>query len=211
MLGLLALILSSQGFCAEDAGTYRRADANGAANPWTGSLSGYYFALPRGQDYAVGIGAANRGALRVEARYNYENIGAGSVFAGWTLSAGERLSFQVTPMLGAVFGTTRGVAPGLEMSAQYARFDFYFEGEYVFDLRNGRDSFFYAWSELAGKPLNWLRTGLVAQRTSIEQSDRSLQLGGFIQFSLPLANLAVYLFNPGTRDWFAASGLELRF
>lgn len=209
LLGLLAVLSPVQACGGEYAGT--RAQADPTATPWSYSLSGYYFALPSASDYMVGIAAANRGPLHLETRYNYENIDAGSVFAGWTFTAGERLRVSVTPMVGVVFGTTRGIAPGVEMSAQAAPFDFYFEGEYVFDRRGGSESFFYAWSELAATPIKWLRTGFVAQRTVIDQGGRDLQLGGFLQLLSSRVSLAAYLFNPGSSDWFLATGLELRF
>jgi len=211
VLGLLALLIFSTEVKAEGAGHYQPQDASGPTGRWAYSLSGYYFALPDGSDYLVSIATANRGALRFEARYNYENIDAGSVFAGWTFTTGETISLSVTPMLGAVVGTTRGVAPGVEISVTHGPFDFYFEGEYVFDFDNRSDSFFYAWSEVAAKPIHWLRGGLVAQRTSIEQSDRDIQLGGFAQILIGPASFGVYVFNPGTSDWFTATSLELRF
>jgi hypothetical protein len=211
LLGLLTMLASSRGFGGEPAIGQTQAAATAAATPWAYSLSGYYFALPNASDYFVGIAAANRGPLRLEARYNYENIDAGSVFAGWNVAAGERLRISVTPMLGLVFGTTRGIAPGVEIGVQAAPFDFYFEGEYVFDWRGARESFFYAWSELAATPVAWLRTGFVAQRTAIDQSDRELQLGGFVQLLLGRINLGAYLFNPGSSDWFFATGVELGF
>ena len=100
LLGLLAVLSPVQACGGEYAGTRAhagtRAQADPTATPWSYSLSGYYFALPNASDYMVGIAAANRGPLHLEARYNYENIDAGSVFAGWTLATGERLPVSVT-------------------------------------------------------------------------------------------------------------------
>lgn len=211
VLGLLAVLSTTQARGSEQVAARMQDAAAAVVTPWSYSLNGYYFALPNASDYMVGIATANRGALHVEARYNYENIDAGSVFAGWNFTAGERLKISVTPMLGVVFGTTRGIAPGLEIGVELASLDFYFEGEYVFDWRSGSESFFYAWSELATRPVDWLRAGFVAQRTAIEQSNRDLQLGGFLQLLLGRANLGAYLFNPGSSDWFLAMGVELRY
>lgn len=209
VVGLLLVLTSGQTFGGE--ATPSPAETNRAA-AWTTSVSGYYFAYPKASDYFVGIASANRDALHLEARWNYENIDAGSVFVGWNFAAGEWLKVSVTPLLGMVFGTTRGIAPGVELAAVAAPFDFYFEGEYVFDWRGGSESFFYAWSELAVTPLDWLRTGLVAQRTVTNQSDRNLQRGGFCQVLFHRrANVAVYFFNPGSSDWYVATGIELRF
>ncbi len=208
---LLVLLVGLTDATAADPGRTEQSNGSTAADRWTYSVSAYYFAFPHESDYWVGLATANRDALHLQARYNYENINAGSIFAGWTFAAGESFSVSVTPIVGAVFGTTQGVAPGAQVAAAYRSFDFYFEGEYVFDVQNRGNSYFYAWTELAAKPVEWLRGGFVGQRTSINQSDRSIQLGGFAQLLFGRTSFGVYLFNPGSTDWFAATSLELRF
>jgi hypothetical protein len=208
---LLVFLVGLTDATAADPGRTEQSNGSTAADRWTYSVSAYYFAFPHESDYWVGLATANRDALHLQARYNYENINAGSIFAGWTFAAGETFSVSVTPIVGAVFGTTQGVAPGAQVAAAYRSFDFYFEGEYVFDVQNRGNSYFYAWTELAAKPVEWLRGGFVGQRTSINQSDRSIQLGGFAQLLFGRTSFGVYLFNPGSTDWFAATSLELRF
>jgi hypothetical protein len=53
--------------------------------------------------------------------------------------------------------------PGLEASVAWGRFDFYVEAEYVRDSSERTDSYFYAWSELGFRPVEWLRVGLSGQ------------------------------------------------
>ena len=208
---LVVLLIGSGDARAADPARVEQRDLSAPAERWTYAVSAYYFAFPHESDYWVGLATANRGDLHLQARYNYENINAGSIFAGWTFAAGETFSVSLTPIVGAVFGTTRGVAPGAQVAAAWRSFDFYWEGEYVFDVQNRGNSYFYAWTELAAKPVEWLRGGFVGQRTSINQSDRSIQLGGFAQLLFGRTSFGVYLFNPGSTDWFAATSLELRF
>ena len=47
------------------------------------------------------------------ARYNYENLETGSVWVGYNLSGGEKLEWELTPMLGGVFGNTTRHRSGL--------------------------------------------------------------------------------------------------
>jgi hypothetical protein len=75
----------------------------------------------------------------------------------------------------------QGIAPGFEVSVAYGAVDFYTEAEYVHDSKVGEDSFTYAWSELGFSPRNWLRLGVVGQRTRVYQSDRDIQRGVFGQ------------------------------
>jgi hypothetical protein len=86
----------------------------------------------------------------------------------------------------------------------------YGENEYVVDLNNREDSFFYNWSELTLAPADWFRFGLVTQRTRVYQSDREIQRGVLAGVSFKHANVTGYVFNPDkdTRFVFA---VELTF
>ena len=104
--------------------------------------------------------------------------------------------FPFTPILGAVFGETQGIAPGFKASAAYGIVDFYVEAEVLRDSKVRDDSFTYAWSELGFSPAKWLRFGIVGQRTRAYQSDRDIQRGGFAQFISGKVTLGLYVFNP---------------
>jgi hypothetical protein len=78
----------------------------------------------------------------------------------------------------------------------YGKVDFYTEAEYMHDLDVEEDSFTYAWSELGVTPLPWLRFGIVGQRSRAYESDREIQRGGFVQFTLGKVTLGTYVFNP---------------
>ena len=110
---------------------------------------------------------ADRGWLHLEARYNYEALDTGSAWIGYNFSVGEKLNLEFTPMLGAVFGKTTGVAPGYEFTLSWRKLQLYSEGEYVFDTGDSAASFFYKWSELTLAPVDWFRFGLVVQRTKV--------------------------------------------
>ena len=164
-----------------------------------------YYSPPDQSNFLLGIATADRGSLHLEARYNYEALDTGSLFAGWKFSGGDTLTYELTPILGAVFGATQGIAPGFEASVAYGIVDYYIEAEYLYDLEVQEDSYTYAWSELGFSPLKWLRFGLVGQRTRVYSSDRDIQRGGFAQLMLGKTTLGFYVFNPddsarSTRD-----------
>jgi len=50
----------------------------------------------------------------------------------------------------------------------------------------------------ASPPLEWLRFGLVGQRTRVYNSDRDIQRGGFAQLLFGKATLGFYVFIPTT-------------
>jgi len=163
---------------------------------WTFSATGMYYSLRDQSDFLLVTAAAERGPLHFEARHNYEALDSSSLFAGWKFSGGESLTYSLTPILGVVFGATQGVAPGFEVSAAYGMVDFYTEAEYMYDTKVKEDSFTYAWSELGFSPRNWLRLGLVGQRTRLYQTDRDFQRGVFGQAVLGDVTVGLYVFNP---------------
>lgn len=191
---LAALLLPALAGAAPDSG---EAPSPQAHTPgWDFSATGMYYSPPDEDNFLLVIATADRESLHLEARHNYEALDTSSLFAGWTFSGGNALTYELTPILGAVFGDTQGIAPGFEASLAYGITDFYIEAEYLYDFDNHEDSYTYAWSELGFSPLEWLRFGLVGQRTRVYQSDRDIQRGGFAQLMLGKATLGFYVFNP---------------
>jgi hypothetical protein len=177
----------------------------------SGSVTGFYYAMRDQPDFGVGVASINRGALHLEARYNYEARDAGSAFLGWKFSGGDTVTFEFTPIAGVLFGAARGAIPGFEASVAYRSLDAYIEAEYVYDSENHSDSYYYAWSEVGWKPVEWLRVGLAGQRTRVVQSSRDLQRGLFAQVMVAKATLSVYVFNPDTGSRYAIVALGLQF
>ncbi|MGO4763327.1 hypothetical protein AB4120_12345 [Cupriavidus sp. 2KB_3] len=182
-----------------------------ASAEWALSAFGYWN-VPRGGDnYASGIFTADRSQLHLEARTGYEARHAHSAFVGWTFSVGEAIKLDATPIIGVVVGDVSGGIAGLEARVTAGRFDGYVEFEYVNDWRGRESSYAYAWSELAYRPFEWLRLGLVAQRTRAYGGDRDLQRGGFFQLSFGKLTAGAYLFNPGSRDQVAIMSVGIGF
>ena len=191
-----ALLVPALACAAPDSGHEPSPPSSVQTPGWAFSATGMYYALPDQSDFLLAIATADHGQLHLEARYNYEALDTGSLFAGWKFSGGDTLTYELTPILGAVFGETHGVAPGFEASLAYGIVDFYIEAEYLHDLESDEDSFIYAWSELGFSPLERLRFGLVGQRTRVYSSDREIQRGGFAQITFGKATLGIYAFNP---------------
>jgi len=187
------------------------AETGVSPEPITGTVTGYYYAMRDQPDYGVGVAALNRGALHLEARYNYEAQHSASILAGWNLAGGDGISYQVTPLLGALFGQARGLIPGVEASVAYREIDFYVEAEYVHDLDDHRSSFWYAWSELGWKPAHWLRVGLVGQRSRDVETGRDVQRGAFVQFIFEKLTIGIYGFNPESNSRYMIVSLGTQF
>ena len=165
-------------------------------NRWAFSASAYSYFVPDSRDYLQPTFSTDRGWLHLEARYNYEDLDTGSAWLGYNVGGGQKLAWDLTPMLGGVVGNTAGIAPGYNGSLSWWKLELYSEGEYLVDTGDSSASFFYNWSELTLAPVEWLRFGSVTQRTRAYDTDRDIQRGLLVGFSYTHVDLAGYVFNP---------------
>ena len=142
----------------------------GAQKMWEFSLLADGYIVPDEGGFASPIATADRDWLHLEARYNYEELRTGSLWAGYNFGFGKRVELQVTPMIGAVFGRINGVAPGLQASLTYKKLELAVSSEYVVQPSNLNESFYLAWPTLTYSVTQWLGAGLVAQRTQTYQT-----------------------------------------
>ena len=178
---------------------------------WAFELTGYWVDPPEEDSYGSAVLRADHGVLHLEARYNYEELNTGSIFAGRTFAWEGEVGFSVVPMLGAVFGHVQGVAPGLELDLTWKILEFYVEAEYVFDVEGTDDSYFYAWSELTASPWEWLSFGLVAQRTRVFDTDVEVDRGLLVGVYVGSVSATVYVFNLDTDDPYVMVGIGVSF
>ena len=167
---------------------------------WDVSFSVATYVARNTRDYVNPNLTADHGWLHLEARYNYEAFKTGSLWMGYNFSAGEKLAFEITPMLGGVFGDITGIAPGYTISISYEPFEFFTQGEYFIDTETHAGNFFYNWSELSCSPANWFRFGLVLDRTKALGSNFDIRRGPLLGFKYKKFDLTTYWLNPGSSD-----------
>ena len=204
LLALCAAFASAQEAAASGAAPDEKAT-------WEYSASVYGYFIPEDTDYAQPTVIADHGGLHLETRYNYEGPKTGSAWVGWNVGAGEKLRLDATLMAGGVFGDTRGVAPGYELTLAWGPLELYSEGEYVFDTQDKGNSFFYNWAQLGYSPLEWLTVGLASQRTRAYQTSLDVQRGFFVGFTCKNVKLNVFVFNAGWETPTVVSALAVSF
>ena len=196
---VFSAVMATTALAGEDDGSAPPASA--AEEPsWDFALTAYPTIVRGGENYTSAIATADHGPLHLEARYNYESVGARSAFVGWNMSGGEEFKWELTPLLGGAWGATQAFIPGLEASVAWKQFDIYVEAEYVVDSHARSDSYFYAWSELGYRPVDWLRIGVAGQRTRAYSNERDIQRGPFAQVTWGPVTIGGYWFNPGSSD-----------
>lgn len=174
--------------------------ADTTAAPWEYSLIVDGYIVPGEDGYASPTFTADHNWLHLEARYNYENFRTGSLWAGYNFSWGKTWQFAVTPMIGGVFGRTNGIALGCEASLTWKKLEFSISNEYVFDTTSKSGNFYYTWPQLTYTPLEWLKLGLVAQRTRVFQTNLDVQRGFLVGFTHKKLEFTTYVFNPVWSD-----------
>jgi hypothetical protein len=167
---------------------------------WSFAVTGFVFDPPEESAYFSPIFYADRGALHLEARYNYEDLDTGSFFVGWSFEAGETVTLTAVPLFGLVVGNSDGVAPGAEIEIAWRNLALYAESEYVFDLGDSEDSFLYTWLEATVAPAEWLRFGLVAQRTRAYETPLDVQRGLLVELSHGNLSFGFHWFNPDRKE-----------
>jgi len=203
---LLALLAAATGHAlAAD-------DTVAVDKPWAFALTAYPTAVRGGDHYTSAVATADRGALHLEARYNYESVGARSAFVGWNFSGGgDTWQWELTPLAGGAWGSTDAFVPGLEASVARGRLDFYTDIEYVRLPHERTGRYLYAWSELGFKPVPWLRLGLAGQRTRAYGGARDVLTGPFAQLTWERFTLGGYWFQPASQEQVVVLSLGVSF
>jgi hypothetical protein len=167
---------------------------------WSGSFSVSTYLAQHARDFANPVVSADHDWLHLEARYNYEALKTGSLWVGYNFAIGEKLVLEATPMVGLVFGDSTGVAPGYTISLTYDRFELSTQGEFFFDAGTPGGNFFYNWSEISYAPLDWLRLGMVVDRTKVLGAGFDVRRGPLIGFSYDKVDFTTYWLDPGSQD-----------
>ena len=182
-----------------------------SSKQWNFSAWAEMFIIPHDEAIFNPTFYARHKTLHLEARYNYEDKNTAFLWAGYRFKFSKGVKFVIVPMAAIVFGNTNGVAPGLEMEIIYKKFDFYSESEHVFDFSSKENNFFYMYTELAIRPINALRTGIMTQRTRLFESDRELQRGIFAEYYFGRFRAGVFYFSPFASDQFWVASFSVDF
>jgi hypothetical protein len=131
-----------------------------------------------------------------EARYNYEDIETFSLHFGKSFTGDKRLSYSLTPLLGASVGRYKGVSTGLNVDLEFEQFFFSAQSQYSMATARGKrgDNFFYSWSEAGYQPLNWLYAGASFQQTWTSY-EKLLEPGMLVGFSFNRFSIPLYGFD----------------
>lgn len=157
-----------------------------------------YHSLSRNEAYVwmPVLNYTNKHGFYGEARYNYEELQTGSLYAGKNFSGGKKINYSVTPMLGVVFGKYNGGSAALNVDFEYEKIFFSAQLQYTVNKENKEENFFYNWSELGSKIGNKFYGGISMQQTKLYADKMSADMGLLLGFETGKITIPVYLFNP---------------
>ena len=171
-------------------------EINAAAQTKSGVES--YHSLSRNEAYVwmPVLNYTSKHGFYGEARYNYEELQTGSLYAGKNFTGGKKINYSVTPMLGVVFGKYNGGSVAANVDFEYEKIFFSAQLQYTVNKENKEENFFYNWSELGSKIGNKFYGGISIQQTKLYADKMSADMGLLLGFETGKITVPLYLFNP---------------
>ena len=192
LICLAVALLSLQGYGQDST----RAVENQTEKKWAFSATANFYFL-KDDFFVLPVATADKGRLHLEARYNYEDRNTTSLWVGMNFHFGNNFTLDATPMASVIFGNSDGVAPGLELTMAYKRFELYGEGEYFISTEDINLNYGYLWTDFTYSPTDWFSFGLSGQRTRLYRTDLDVQRGVIASFAYKNAELSGYWYNIG--------------
>lgn len=150
----------------------------------------------RGCQWVPVLHYKGRNKLYAEARYNYEEIHTGSLYAGRSFEGGKKWEYSVTPMLGVVFGRYKGFSAAVNTMLDHSGFNFSGQLQYTINSNSRDENFFYNWSELSLRFFDKLYGGVSIQQTALYKSSTTTEAGLLLGYNSGKITIPVYFFSP---------------
>jgi hypothetical protein len=145
-----------------------------------------------------------------EGRFNYEELNSGSLYIGKKFSIEKKeLFLSATPLVGGIAGSIKGIAPGLNVSAEYNRFSFDSQTQYIVAWKDKGKNCFFNWSEIVYEPVKWLFLGGSLQTTCIT-GNRTRKIEGGVVMGINYRNWSfpIYGFNLSSSERYFILGVN---
>lgn len=147
----------------------------------------------------------------LEARYNYEDKKTVSLYFGRAFSFDKKAVWEITPMVGGVFGKTNGVSPGFNFDLEYKRFSTFTQCQYTIDLKDINKSFFWDWTGFNINISKHFGLGGSLQAFQPNSGDPFYRAGPMISFHHKTLAIEAYVYNFWQQYPTGAIGIEYEF
>lgn len=146
-----------------------------------------------------------------EFRYNYEEAGTFSIFAGKSFSLNRnKISGSLTPMLGYSTGNFQGISLALNTEISFARIYFSSQMQYSHPFDSKQQGFYFNWSEAGVDLSDRFFAGFAFQYT-LQLAGGDFEPGIVIGLNAGDFSFPVYLLRPFDKRQFVMAGLNYEF
>ena len=143
-----------------------------------------------------------------EGRYNYEAINTLSLYGGKSFEKKGQLSYNATPILGAVVGQMNGGSAGLNLEIDFRNLSFNTQTQYTFSVEERTNNFIYSWSDLTYKISEKLTAGISVQQTKLYQVNGAFERGILIKTGFKSWSFPLYVFRPESCERYFVLGIN---
>ncbi len=169
-------------------------DSISDSSKWNLNAQLYSVIPSSGNTTLMPVLTASKGHLYLQSRYNYESFHTFSASVGYILEGGDKLSYQITPIIGGMIGHTTGLLPEISFNINYRNFSLSSDSEYLINVEYPRLNYISTWNEFTYN-LDWFYAGIAVQRSRIVNTYLDIQRGVVAGASVHKITFMGYLFN----------------
>jgi hypothetical protein len=143
-----------------------------------------------------------KSGIYTEVRYNYEDRGTISFYAGKTFISGKKRNVTLTPLLGWSAGTFTGISAAFKLEGDFVKYFVSAEMQFSRAIKQNSSSFMFNWTEAGFNLFKNFFAGATIQ-TTIQTGSNEIQPGILAGFTKGRVSIPVYLFRPfGSKNFF---------
>ncbi len=147
----------------------------------------------------------------IESDINYEQLNTFSLYIGKTFTENDEFAYSVTPVIGGVMGSMKGVVIGLNTEMSYKKIQFTSQSHFVFSFKNNDTDLLSNWMELGYRVIGRTLMGLSMQTSVFGAINMKLEAGAFIRFSIKKWDFPIYCFNTTSENRYLIIGVTREF
>ena len=131
----------------------------------------------------------------VEARYNYEYEKTGSLYFGRSFTCKKKVDAEIIPMIGLVYGETKGISPGFNFKLDYKKNSTSTQCQYTFDLNDDNNSFFWDWTTAYIRINEHFGIGSAFRVLIPKSGNNDIKIGPMLRYEIKSCILEACAFN----------------
>lgn len=131
----------------------------------------------------------------IEARFNYEEKNAFSLYLGRSFSGSGKTDYEIVPVVGLVIGESVSLSPGLISDIRFNRFSLSSETQFTIDLNGLNDYYFWDWTKFNFQVNKYFGAGGGMQFLYPNNEYPTIDFGPMLMFKFKSFSLETYSYS----------------